>query len=184
MARPSRRLRRVSCRIPRCEPSSYVARRSGGAMNSGPTESLSVERTAAINANLIGVLRLQTASPRRAPVPIGFTTASLARGYRTSVNPRWRVKRRKMPRPLLRVHTLSSPKRRWLARPVQLNTSLSKGKRAELESDVGEFCNFFRTHCVSVHTADLESLKIVLLKQIACALDVYRIVPDGKHLSG
>jgi len=74
-------------------------------MNPGPTEALTPGTTTAINENLIGVLRLQTALPRRASVPIVFTTASLARGYRTSVNPWSRIKRRKMLRLLLRAHS-------------------------------------------------------------------------------
>src|ERR1700722_12390992 len=36
-------------------------------------------------------------------------------------------------------------------------------------------------HCASVHTAGLESLKIVLLKRSAFALDAYRILPARDH---
>jgi hypothetical protein len=40
-------------------------------------QTTSAERTAPINENLIGVLRLQTASPRRAPISISFKTISV-----------------------------------------------------------------------------------------------------------
>ncbi len=42
-----------------------------------PLQTKSAGRTAAISENLIGILRLKTASPRRTPAPIGFEMISL-----------------------------------------------------------------------------------------------------------
>jgi hypothetical protein len=52
-----------------------------------PLQATSAARTAAINETLIGVLRLQTALPHRAPCRSILRRVCLVRGYRTSVNP-------------------------------------------------------------------------------------------------
>src|ERR1700692_4379429 len=73
-------------------------------------QTTSAGRTAPNNENLIGVLRLQTASPRRASISISLRQFRLMRGYRTLVNisgahetsecrfrpPSFRVERRKL----------------------------------------------------------------------------------------
>jgi hypothetical protein len=98
---------------PRYEPSDYAARRSVGAVNSGPTESLGAGRTAAINENFIAVLRLQTAL---------LATSACADRFDGFIGTRlsninqslWRMKRREMLRMLLRVHGFSLLRCRWL----------------------------------------------------------------------
>jgi hypothetical protein len=47
----------------------------------------SAGRTAAINEDLIGILRLKAASPRRAPISVGFATISLGSRLWDIVNP-------------------------------------------------------------------------------------------------
>jgi hypothetical protein len=105
-----------------------------------PLQTKSAGRTAAISENLIGILRLKTAPPRRTPASIGFEMISLdARLSDIGQSPSGgscrieKISSGRCPsslssvslRPALNISDKSHGREvGWLAPPVQLNTSL------------------------------------------------------------